>query len=143
MSTQIPFSITFTPRGGSVATLVADGGWLAALPIFAGEQRVYEAPGMATANEFFKPLGGAILNFELSAELARETNSAARAALLAADVPTHGVLAFDAATWTAEIHAVMDAVDVDLPGDTGEATTVKKFRVAASGAITLTEDEEE
>ncbi|MFU8894002.1 MAG: hypothetical protein ACNA8L_10275 [Luteolibacter sp.] len=143
MSIQLPLSITFTPRGGAPIDLVATGGWLADMPAFAGEQRVYEAPGVGTGEEFFKALGGATINFDLTVEIAEETHADARATYLASDVPVHGTLTIAADGWQAEMPAVISAVDPDLPSGHPEPTVTRAYSVTASGVIDLTIDPEE
>jgi hypothetical protein len=145
MSAQIPFSITFTPRGGSPIALVPADGWLARMPVFTAEQRVYEAAGAATAEEFFRALGGAVLTFDLAAETDESTSAAARNIHLDATMPTHGVITFAAAEWAAEIDAALHALDTDLPAGTGAATVVRTYKVTASAhvEITIIEAEEE
>jgi len=145
MSAQIPFSINFTPRGGSPIALVPADGWLARMPVFTAEQRVYEAAGAATAEEFFRALGGAVITFDLAAETDESTAAAARNIHLDATMPTHGTIEFAAAGWVAEMDAAIQAVDTDLPSGTGAATVVRAYKVTAAAhvEITILEEEEE
>ena len=139
MSAQVPFSIVFTPRGGAADTLVAGDGWLDKLPDFAGEQVVFDAPGMATVNEHFRPMGGATVSFELGIERDEATLLAAQIEMLDAGLPVHGTLAMVADGWAAEFAAVISDREPTLPGGTGTATLVRKLTVMA-GVPTLTED---
>jgi hypothetical protein len=69
MSLQSPCSITFFPATGAHSHLVAAGGWLLAAPVFSAEQDLFEADGVLLGNAFFKPLGGALVTMEFTAEI--------------------------------------------------------------------------
>jgi hypothetical protein len=82
MSIQSPFTITFTPVGGAAIPLVAAGGWLAKLPVWDGQQDLYETDGVLLDNAYFRPLGGAVITMELALEWDAADHAAAQSAFL-------------------------------------------------------------
>lgn len=136
MSIQSPHAIVLTPPAGAAITLVAAGGWLAALPVLDASQGLFESDGVNLADAFFRPLAGVAVTISFTTEEDHEDLATALDAFLAADMAgaasvlrISGMLAMGDGYQFAD--AVVTAVTPDLPSGPA-ATTTRAFTVRAS-----------
>jgi len=125
MSTQSPFSIIYTPEGGSPITLAEIGSWLD-WPTFEGSQNLFERDGVMAGNSFFRPLGGAVVAINFTVEEDMPDLISALDDFIDTPMPDGGSLAFDAEDGSDPIiftHAVI-SITPALP--TGPLATVAR-----------------
>jgi hypothetical protein len=139
MSIQAPYSITFTPEGGSREVLAGVGSWLARLPEFSGEQEIYETDGVNLEHAFFRPLGGAVWSLVVEVEKSAATYTCLAGMLAGGDLfhlmDVEGALAFEPpdeeAAPTVFSPAVIRQIIPGLPSGK-ETTLVTRYHILST-----------